>query len=260
MPELPDVEVYKQYVDSTALHQKIERIEVKRQRILATTPQKLGANITGHAFDATRRHGKYLLIQAGESWLVLHFGMTGRLSYFKSMEDDPEHDRLLFTFANDYHLAYDCQRLFGEVDVVDEPQQLIDAKELGPDALSLSLEEYKNCLEGRRGAIKTTLMNQKILAGIGNVYSDEILFQARLHPKTPVNELKSAVLTTVFEAMQNVLKTAIDCKADPGQFPDSYIIPHREPGANCPYCDGAVEQITFSGRNAYYCPSCQRRP
>jgi formamidopyrimidine-DNA glycosylase len=259
MPELPDVEVFKHYMDATALHQTIKRVEVKRQRILATTPQKLGATITGYAFESTRRHGKYLLVRAGGVWLVMHFGMTGQLKYFKSMEQEPDHDRLLFHFANGYHLAYDCQRLFGAVDVVDTPQQLIEDKELGPDALSLDSEGFRACLEGRRGAIKTALMNQHILAGIGNVYSDEILFQARLHPKTPVSELDSDALRTVFEAMRDVLKTAIDCKADPKQFPASYLIPQREAGAACPGCNGSVKQISFSGRNAYYCPACQRK-
>lgn len=257
MPELPDVEVYKQYLDATALYQTVTRVEVKRERILETTPQQLGMHITNRAFEATRRHGKYLLVRAGDSWLVLHFGMTGRLAYFKDMQQEPEHDRLLFYFDNGYHLAYDCQRLLGEVDVVDEPQQLVQAKELGPDALSLDFEGFQRRLEGRRGAIKTTLMNQEILAGIGNVYSDEILFQARIHPKTPVNEMDTEARRTVFETMHKVLKTAIDCKADPDQLPDSYIIPHRESGAECPSCGGKVEQIEFSGRNAYFCPVCQ---
>lgn len=260
MPELPDVEIFRRYVDSTALHQKIERMEVKRQQILATTPQKLGANITGHAFESTRRHGKYLLIRVGNVWLTLHFGMTGKLHYFKSMQQEPDHDRLLFHFANGYHLAYDCQCLFGEVDVIDDLQQLIQSKELGPDALALSFEDFQSRLDGRRSAIKTALMNQQILAGIGNVYSDEILFQARLHPKTTVNNLNTDWLRNVFDFMQTVLNTAIDSQADPAQFPDSYLIPKREPGASCPGCDGSVQQIEFSGRNAYYCPSCQRKP
>jgi formamidopyrimidine-DNA glycosylase len=186
--------------------------------------------------------------------------MTGKPHYFKSMEKEPNHDRLLFHFANGYHLAYDCQRLLGEVDVVDEPQQLITAKGLGPDALSLNFEDFQARLDGRRGAIKTTLMNQQVLAGIGNVYSDEILFQARLHPKTSVNELDVDWRRTVFEAMRDVLNTAIDCQADPAKFPDSYIIPQREPDAACPNCGGPVKQITFSGRHAYYCPACQRKP
>lgn len=260
MPELPDVEVYRRYLDATALHQTIERIEVKHQRVLATTPQKLGTNITGHEFEATRRHGKYLLACADDVWLVLHFGMTGQLRYFESPDQEPDHDRLLFHFANGHYLAYDCQRLLGEVDMIDEPRQLIEAKELGPDALSLDFEGFQACLAARRGAIKTSLMNQQILAGIGNVYSDEILFQARLHPKTKVNELDPGARHAVFEALHDVLTTAIDCQADPNQFPASYIIPRRESGAPCPDCEGTIQQITFSGRNAYYCPACQRKP
>lgn len=264
MPELPDVEVFRRYLDSTALHKRIDRVEVKRNAILETTPQKLGANLTGHTLAETQRHGKYLFARAENgqqaAWLVLHFGMTGRLAYFKAPDQEPEHDRLLFHLANGYKLAYDCQRLLGEIDIVESPDQLIAEKDLGPDALALSVDDFTQLLADRRGAIKTRLMNQSILAGIGNVYSDEILFQARLHPKTPANDLPPETFKKLYGALRDVLQTAIDCQADPGELPDSYLIPHREPGGKCPACGGEVEQITISGRNAYYCPECQQKP
>jgi formamidopyrimidine-DNA glycosylase len=188
----------------------------------------------------------------------MHFGMTGQLHYFKSTKKEPEHTRLLFYFDSGYQFAYDCQRLLGEVDIYDDPQQLINTKDLGPDALRLDFEAFQKKMDGRRGAIKTTLMNQQILAGIGNVYSDEILFQARLYPKTSVNELDGKTLRNIYQTMRDVLNTAIDCDAEPDQLPASYLIPHRESGAQCPHCEGKVEQIKFSGRHAYYCPHCQK--
>lgn len=261
MPELPDVEVFKQYADATALHQTIEGLDVTRDEVLNLPEQELKAHVTGRRFESTRRHGKHLFLRMEpDNWLMLHFGMTGELKYFKKENQAPVHTRVLFHFDNGYHLAYDCQRLLGEVDITDDLENYIKERELGPDALSLDFDSFKARLENRRGMIKSALMNQEIIAGIGNVYSDEILFQARLHPKTKVSDLDKDTLKTLFDAMRDVLQTAIDCQADPDQFPASFLIPHRSKDDDCPQDGGEVTQIKVSGRNAYYCPDCQKMP
>jgi formamidopyrimidine-DNA glycosylase len=108
--------------------------------------------------------------------------------------------------------------------------------------------------------LKTTLMNQGVMAGIGNVYSDEILYQARLHPRTKVNALEEGDLRRLYDCMQEVLDTAIACRAVPEDFPDSYLTPLRgKAGTQCPGCGGEIERIEVSGRGAYYCPECQKK-
>jgi len=97
------------------------------------------------------------------------------------------------------------------------------------------------------------------MAGIGNIYSDEILFKAGIHPKTRVNQLTKKRLEKVFWTIKEVLNTAIDCRVDPEQFPNSYLIPHRRTDGKCPKCYGKVKQAKVSGRTAYYCPRCQRK-
>jgi len=263
MPELPDVEVFKRYLDATALHKTITDVEVKSTRILdGVSASKLQKTLQGQQFQETHRHGKHLLValDQGGVWLTLHFGMTGFLKYFKDMNTEPEHDRMLVSFDNGFHLAYVSQRKLGAVGLTDEVDNFIDEKELGPDALSLDLEGFRQALQGRRGSIKSFLMNQKHVAGIGNVYSDEILFQSRLHPKSQVNKLNAATVKGLFEAMQDVLEKAIEAQADPKQFPSSFILPHRTPGGTCPRCQGKVKKITVSGRSGYYCPECQAKP
>ena len=123
MPELPDVEVFKHYLDSTALYQKISSAEVKNEKVLGdASARELERALGGKEFESTRRHGKYLLVELdGGGWLLLHFGMTGYLKYFKDMEDEPPHDRFLVTFDNGFHLAFDCQRMLGKVDLVGKP-------------------------------------------------------------------------------------------------------------------------------------------
>jgi len=250
-----------QYLEATSLHQEIEEVDVRARRLIDQgSARQLRAGLRGHRFESTRRHGKNLFVRLeNDRHLLLHFGMTGNLKYFKDIEEDPEYDRLLVSFASGYYLAYISLRKLGEVELLDDVEAFIERKDLGPDALEVDLKTFKERLSGRRGMVKSRLMSQDIIAGIGNVYSDEILFQAGIHPRTPMRELDEGQIEQIFQIMKRVLKTAIDHKADPRQFPDSYIIPHREVGAQCPKCGGEVQRVKVSGRSAYFCPRCQSR-
>lgn len=259
MPELPDVETFKRYMDSTSLHKAIEAVQVRSAKILENvSSRKLQASLRGRQFESTRRHGKYLMAQIDDgSWLTFHFGMTGRFKYFKDMENEPDHSRLRIRFKSGFHLAYDCQRQLGRVGLVEDAETLVQDKGLGPDAITVDLPAFKERLQRARGSVKSALMNQRLIAGIGNIYSDEILFQAGLHPRTKVNHLDERELRRVFRTMKRVLRTAVDRQADPRRLPRSYLIPRRGRSAECPHCAGELESIKVSGRTAYYCPGCQ---
>jgi formamidopyrimidine-DNA glycosylase len=263
LPELPDVQVLKQYLDATSLHQRVEAVEVHSQQMLeGLDARQLKARLQDRTFEGTRPHGKYLFVELDDGdWLVLHFGMTGDLKYYRDAEKEPEYDQILFHFANGYHLAYIMPRKLGEVRLVSDPDELIDEKELGPDVLGddFDFETFHGILEGRWGMIKSRLMDQKIMAGIGNVYSDEILFQAGVHPRTKVNDLDADALRSVFARMKEVLHVAIDHQAEPEQFPADYLIPHRHTDHECPKCGGSIERIEVAGRAGYYCPKCQEK-
>jgi formamidopyrimidine-DNA glycosylase len=259
MPELPDVEVFKRYLDATSLHQEIEEVDVRSRQVLETSTRRLKRGLEGHCFESTRRHGKNLFAGLDDGqWLFLHFGMTGDLAYFKHIEDDPEYDRLLLTFTNGYHLAYVSRRKLGELELIESVDDFVDQKDLGPDALNdLDLDTFKDLADGRRMMVKSFLMDQQTLAGIGNVYSDEILFQAGVHPRTKIDRLDEGTLEQVYDEMQEVLHTAIDCQAEPSQFPDNYLTPHRHSDGKCPLCGELVKRVKVSGRSAYYCPNRQ---
>lgn len=263
MPELPDVQVLKEYVDATSLHQEIEAVEVRSQQMLVgvDAPQ-LKKRLRGRTFKGTDRHGKVLFVELDDgSWLVLHFGMTGDLKYFKDVEDEPEYDQILFQFANGYHLAYIMPRKLGKVRLVSSPEDLIQEKELGPDVLAgdFDFETFRQILEGRRGMIKSRLMDQQLMAGIGNVYSDEILFQAGIHPRTQVAQLDADELRRVFDCLKEVLRVAIEHRANPEQFPDGYLTPYRHTDHDCPRCGGPIERVEVAGRAGYFCPRCQKK-
>jgi formamidopyrimidine-DNA glycosylase len=261
VPELPELEVFKRYVDSTSLHQDIDMIEVKNRKVLGgVSAGGLKRGLEGREFESTRRHGKHLFVELDDGpWLQLHFGMTGGLKYYKAADEEPTHARVLISFRNGYHLAFDDQRLFGKVDLIEDPDGFIQEQKLGLDPLDLDFPAFRERLEGRRGEIKATLMNQQVFAGIGNIYSDEILFQVRLHPKTSLRRLDGDALHDLHEQTLRVLHAAIERGANPGGLPDSYLLPHRREGEDCPRGNGKLQKTKAAGRTAYYCPACQPR-
>lgn len=264
MPELPDVEVLKRYLDSTSLHQKIENVEVESGQVLKSiSSHELESELTGHEFASTDRHGKFMFVEIdNDKWLVLHFGMTGDLKYYKKEDEKPEYGLVEFDFANGYQLAYVMTRKLGEVRLIDDVAEFIDKRDLGPDVMDddFTFEKFRHILSDRHGMIKSTMMNQSTMAGIGNVYSDEILFQAQVHPKTKVNQMDEDTLREIYDAMYDVLNTAIEKKAKPDKFPGSFITRLRQQeDADCPRCGGTLERIAVSGRNGYYCPQCQNK-
>lgn len=260
MPELPDVEVYKRYFDSTALHNVIDDVDVRSPLLLDdTSPSALQQGLRGTAVEETRRHGKHLFARLGTGqWLALHFGMSGRLVYYEHNGPKSEYEYVRIHFENGYCLALVMPRKLGRVRLIDDPYAFIADQHLGPDALLLQASTFSAQLEGRRGMIKSALMDQTVIAGLGNVYSDEVLFQAGLHPRTRVHDLTEADHQALFEALQDVLITAIRCKADPDQMPtDRFLLAHRQSDRIDPYSGTALEKIRVSGRTGYYSPARQ---
>lgn len=259
VPELPDVETYKRYLDATALHQSIERLHVEAPELLShTSPRGLRQVLTHHCFDRTQRHGKYLFVQVETgSWLVLHFGMSGRLAYYKHDQERPSYTRLCLDFDNGYHLAYIAPRKLGRIALTDDPGTVIAAQQLGPDAQALDFDRFQKRVAGRRGAVKSCLMNQQVMAGIGNLYADEILFQAGLHPQRRIEKLGRDARQRLFKSLKTVLDEAIVAQADPSRMPDAFLLPRRRQGGHCPVCATRLRTVTLNGRTAYYCGECQ---
>lgn len=255
MPELPEVEVFKRFLDATPLHRETAHAMVPSSRVLRCAPSTLRCNLDGYRLTECRRHGKHLFsaISNGQ-WLEMHFGMTGSVQAYRRPEREPDHVLLRLDIADGWHLAYPDTRLLGKLDVVDDLG-------LGPDAMALAAEEFHEVLAGRRGMIKPTLMNQNVIASLGNVWTDEILFQAGLHPETPIPELGKRRLGELFTTVRRVLELGIEHGAEPAEMPSSFLLLRRQEGADCPRgCGGKVRRITVAGRAGYYCPRCQPRP
>ncbi len=261
MPELPEVTGFKRYLDTNALRHTITKVTVTDKRILEeVTPQQLARTLTGKALVESLRYGKYLFARLpDDGWLLLHFGMSGRLSYYKNTP--PPYAKVILDFDNGYHLAYSNMRMIGKVGLVATPQEYIEKQRLGPDALaeSLTSKRFVELLRSRSGPIKAKLMDQSLLAGVGNEYSDEILFQAKLHPMTDVTKLNEKELAAIYRIMRRVLRIAAQKGGDVSKYPRGWIMPFRSKGEPCPVCGGTIAQLKLGTRSGYFCPSCQKK-
>lgn len=261
MPELPEVETFKRYLDSTSLHQRIADVEARDAYVLKNVSARaLARRLKGRRFEDSHRHGKHLFVRAGEElWLRLHFGMTGSLDYLKHDEVAPRTARVILRFANNGRLAFDDQRKFGEIELIRNVNEFLRTRSLGFDALEISFSQFKAIVRKRRGAMKAILLNQQLIAGIGNLYADEILFRARMHPATQAGGLRDKDLRRLFRATRYVLEKAIALKADFNRLPKSWLLPHRGKRGRCPCCRRGLRSAAIGGRTAWFCTHCQKR-
>ncbi|HSY50205.1 MAG TPA: DNA-formamidopyrimidine glycosylase family protein [Thermoanaerobaculia bacterium] len=259
MPELPEVELYCRYFTRHALHQRVTRVLVLDERILGVRKPALTRAIVGREFTSVRRHGKHLFAGAGSSWLHIHFGMSGDLAWYHDDAEKPRFARVILEFDGG-RLAYDDMRLFGVVDITPDPEAFIAEHRLGPDPLDASfrLPVFRRIVSGRRGAVKSLLMSQDIIAGMGNLYVDETLYRASIHPRRPVDRLSAAEVKAIFTGMRNILKEAIAFKSRGGDYPGRYLVQHREEGDRCPLCGGTIQRSIVFGRTTYFCGTHQR--
>ena len=261
MPELPEVETFKRYLDATSLHRRITSVEVRDAYVLqGVSARELARRLKRLRFENSRRHGKHLFVRTdGELWLRLHFGMTGSLHYLNGVEQPSKAARVLFHFAKNSQLAFDDQRKFGGIGLINNVDEFLRKRGVGPDALDISFSQFKSILRTHRGAVKAILLNQKLIAGIGNLCADEILFRVRIHPATEAGHLSEKNVDEVFRATRYILQNAIEAKADADLMPKSWLLPHRGKGGKCPRCGRELKSSTIGGRTAWFCAHCQKK-
>jgi len=262
MPELPEVELARRYLEDHVLGRRISRVKVLDEGILeGVGPEALREYLMNLSFTAAKRHGKQLFLELEErGCLTLHLGMTGGLSF--SAEDGPpaKHDRLLLDFEDGGQLVFNDQRKFGAISYSPSKRRYIMQKHLGPDALMISRRDFVERVGSHDRAVKTTIMDQHVVAGIGNLYSDEILFQARVHPMVLSSSVRSRGLGRMRDIVRTVLQASLQVGTDFSQLPRGFMLRDRSAGAPCPRRNGRLESLVVGGRTAFICPSCQPSP
>lgn len=265
MPELPDVEGFKRVLAKNALGKTIDQVVVTDARILGKLPARAFADrLQGAKLVEARRHGKHLMANIDRGgWLTLHFGLTGALQFTRKPDAEPPFTRVRLDFADDGCLAYTNKRMIGRVGLVEDAADFVAAEKLGPDALDrrFDFDAFKAAVLGIKRDVKSVLMDQQVVAGIGNIYSDDILFQARINPSERMDQLQPSQLKRLFLEMRKVLETAIAHGAGSEQFiermPRGSLLPERKKEGRCPRCRSLLKVFKVGGRTAYCCPRCQ---
>ena len=269
MPELPEVEIRRQYLETSSLHQPIGHVEVEDKKLLTTDHATLLSTLTGRSFTETRRVGKNLFVLTDTPGVILHlhFGMTGDLEYYHSSLDRPRFARIVFEFTNGYNLGFLCPRKFERVGLIDDINAFLERKKIGPDGLSILLDDLTGRVRRKKAFIKPVLLDQSVVAGLGNWIVDEVLFQARIHPEQRANTLSDGQMGQLHDAIRLVLETAIRHEATYRDFPNHFLIhvrewddsPYDDVEAHkfCPRCGTRIERSVVGGRTTFFCPTEQ---
>jgi len=287
MPELPEVETITGELKRTLKGATISDVSFSRPKLIkGISYATLRKTLKGKKIRKIERRAKYILLHlSGGKTLILHLGMTGRLLLHPKKEKGKvvnlktkkkEPDRFVrgqFFLSGNRVLDFSDLRLFGRVYLMDTAtlSKKDPIKKLGIDPLSKSFTPslFAQQLKKRKGKVKVILMDQTFLAGIGNIYSDEILFAARLHPLHLVQKLTPAQIRALYSAIKKILKAGVkyrgtsdsdyfDLRGNMGNF-QKHLKVYRQTGKPCPSpCKGTVKRIKVNGRSAHFCPMCQK--
>ena len=263
MPELPDVETRRAYIEKTCLGRRIARVKVFDERILeGVTPRALSKGLAGSEFVEVRRRAKFILIPTDKGrTLLMHFGMTGDVLFDEDGSERPMSDRVDFEFADGTVLHFTDHRLFGRIALYNttEEGKVPDIAKLGPEPLdrAFTFKRFKDMLAGHNTTIHQVLMDQELIAGIGNIYSDEICYQAGVRPNRKPRDIGEDEKRRLFDKTKWTLRRAIDLNADLDDHGDVFLIPHRGKGGRCPH-GHPLESKTIGGRTSWFCPKDQK--
>ncbi len=258
MPELPEVEAYRMYVETALFESPIQKVELLREKVMKSDWKEFKKQTEGQRFISTKRIGKYLFMQLeNKKWVLFHFGMTGKPEFYQSKEVQPKHSRLIIHFESGLKLSFVCMRLFGRVELVNSIEQYQKEHKLGIDALEVSQSDFSDYLSSRKAAVKTVLLHQNAFAGVGNWIADEVLFQSEIHPEIRAHKLTKKQLERIYDDLQEVLKIAVQKQANYHEFPEHFMVKERWGDGNCPKCGEELKRIVVGGRGTYLCENEQ---
>ncbi len=276
MPELPEVETVARGLAAVLPGRRITAVRLGKTDFM-DNPAALERHLPGCCFEAVRRYGKFLLLDLVASnglgfrgCLVVHLGMTGQLVVQPAAAPVAPHTHALFTLDDGRQLRYTDVRRFGRLALVSANALRTSLAALGPDPLELSAAEFCARLGRRRAGVKTVLLDQHTLRGLGNIYADESLWRARIHPAEQAARLGPARLKRLYRAIRCVLREAIrwrgssianyrDAAGALGAYQRHHRVYGRE-GTPCRRCQTKIRRVIVAGRSSYYCPRCQRAP
>ena len=270
MPELPEVETIKNELSPCIVGWKFTGVTIHDAKLVRQPPvEEFRQKLLGQKVDSLQRRGKYLIFHlSGSEVLIIHLRMSGVLLLYPKQPD--KYARVVFHLDNGSQLIFADRRRLGALWLVEDEQAIVG--KLGPEPLAaeFTFETLARRLQKHRAPIKAVLLDQAFIAGIGNMYADEALFAAKIHPLREANSLSPQEIRNLHQAIRDVLWSAISSK---GASVDTYKRPDGELGTAqfnfrvahlggkpCPICGAAIQRLAVRNRGSYFCPNCQKLP
>ena len=270
MPELPEVETIARGLREPLVGRKFTGVRVGWENLVARpSVEEFEPGLVDQRILDLKRRGKYLVFDlSGGGSLIIHLRMTGRLMIKNPDDELDKHDHLIFELDDGQELRFNNLRKLGRVYLVDDEDEIVG--KLGPEPLDndFTPADFAALISGRRGKIKPLLLNQRFIAGVGNIYADEALFTARIHPECTADTLTAEEIECLYSAIRQVLAQGIenggttfsdyrDAEGREGRNQEHLRV-FRRTGQPCPRCGTPIERTVVGGRGTYFCPRCQK--
>ena len=284
MPELPEVETVARGLRQAILGRRILSVALGKTDFI-DDPMALEQHLPGRTIEAIERYGKFMLLRlsavAGangntseadrkQASLLVHLGMTGQMAASPAAKPHEKHTHVCLLLDDGRELRYTDARRFGRIAYLTEVPLAKELTRFGADPLEIGQEEFLKRIHGRHARIKALLLDQRVLRGVGNIYADESLWRAKIHPAHLAAKLTPKQGGTLWRALQEILRKAIvlrgssisdylDAEGQPGEYQRRHRAYGRE-GKSCHRCKTALRRGIVAGRSSYFCPNCQRAP
>ncbi|MGZ9432154.1 DNA-formamidopyrimidine glycosylase [Mycoplasma sp. 613B] len=272
MPELPEVRVVRQELNKYVQNKKIENIHIFRDSFIKEiSVEKFKEALIGQTIVEVTNEGKFLVFHLTNDNIILsHLRMEGKYNYFEPAKTRLKHDYVLFEFSDNSNLHYNDTRTFGTFHLRTKQNYLTTnpLAKLGKIPAQTNLEEFYKKLKSRKKAIKTSLLDQTLVLGLGNIYVDEVLFATKIYPETPSNLISKKQAKEILEVATDILDRSTELGGSSinsytslnkkkGSF-QNFLQVHTKKGLPCPICQNEILKIKVNGRGTYYCKECQK--
>ncbi len=284
MPELPEVETVARGLRQSILGRRILSVTLGKTDFI-DDPGALEQHLPGRQIEAVERYGKFMLLRlspvngsgervlnghAARASLLVHLGMTGQITPNRAADPCEKHTHACFLLDDGRELRYTDARRFGRLAYLPEESLLAKLSAFGADPLEVSAEDFVACIRSRRARVKALLMDQHVLRGVGNIYADESLWRAKIHPAQLGARLSAKQARALRRVLQDILRKAIamrgssisdfvDAEGRPGEYQRHHRAYGRE-GKKCYRCGALIRRVLVAGRSSYFCPKCQPAP
>ena len=272
MPELPEVETVRKTLKKFLIGKKIKNINIIYDKIIKIDIDTFKNKLINQTFRSIERYGKYLLFKLDDYTLISHLRMEGKYFLREKLSNITKHDHIIFILNNGQYLTYHDVRKFGTMEItkIGEEFSLKSLSKLGPEIndININIEKLYNLVKSSSRPIKAILLDQTIVAGLGNIYVDEVLFLAKIHPNTKAKDIPLSKFKKIIKSAQVVINKAISLGGTTirtyqsslgvdGRFQNELNV-HTLAGKNCKICNSEIKKIRVAGRGTYFCPNCQK--